>query len=74
MLTQNLPEFWDNLYAEGKDYAVSAFDALQQRGKRVVRDGKALEKDDEALAELRERAKQFTEKKLPVYRALGIAQ
>lgn len=20
MLTQNLPEFWDNLYAEGKDY------------------------------------------------------
>ena len=20
MLTQNLPDFWDNLYAEGKDY------------------------------------------------------
>ncbi len=61
------------LTAEGKDCAVYAFDALKQRGKRVVRDGKALDKDDEALAELRERAKLFTEKKLPVYKALGIA-
>lgn len=61
------------LTAEGKDCAVYAFDALKQRGKRVVRDGKALDKDDEALAELRERAKLFTEKKLPVYTTLGIA-
>ena len=59
------------LVADG-DLANSALQALKKRGRRPVKEGKALENDDEALAELQIMAEKFRQDRLPVYKALGI--
>ena len=59
------------LVADG-DCATYALRALKQRGQRPIKEGKALENDDEALAELAKRAEKCTKKLLPIYKALGL--
>ena len=53
------------------EHARFAWDVLKGLNQRVVKDGKALETDDENLAEIRGRAELFL-KRLPVLEALGI--
>ena len=53
------------------EHARFAWDVLKGLNQRVVREGKALETDDENLAEIRGRAELFL-KRLPVLEALGI--
>lgn len=56
-----------------QDWALSCWQALQAQGRRLVRDGKPIESDDENVAELTREAKSFAEKRLPVLKALEIA-
>jgi hypothetical protein len=55
------------------EQAAFAWGLLSGEGKRVVKDGKALETPEENLAELANTARQFTTTRLPVLRALKIA-
>jgi hypothetical protein len=45
---------------------------LQSQNQRLIKDGKPLETEKENLAELKQQAKEFSEKLLPTLRALGI--
>jgi SAM-dependent methyltransferase len=51
-----------------------AWDLLSAQGQRVARDGNPLETPEENLAELARQAGQFLDKRLPVLRALQIAE
>ena len=48
------------------------WNVLQSQKQRLVKDEKTLETDEENLAELKQMAKDFMEKKLPALKALGI--
>lgn len=65
------------LALEGKagtdeELARFAWQRLSARNQRLVRDGEALETDEENLAELKKRAGEFLNKTRPVFSALGI--
>ena len=60
---------------EGKKESVlpnEVWNVLQSQKQRLVKDEKTLETDEENLAELKQMAKDFMEKKLPALKALGI--
>ena len=46
---------------------------LKQQGQKIIIEGKTLESDEENLAELRTRHDTFTQKRLPIFKRLGIA-
>ena len=63
--------------AQGKtsssEWAEFAWQTLAAQGQKLVRDGKTVETAEENIAQLRSDAKSFTDKRLPVLKALGIA-
>jgi len=67
------------LYALGQggkqpvQWAQVVWTILQAQGQKLVKDGKALESAEENLAELTEQATEFTQKRLPILKALQIA-
>ncbi|MGE5268216.1 MAG: class I SAM-dependent methyltransferase [Thiohalocapsa sp.] len=54
---------------EPDEMAQFAWDILAAQGQRVAKDGKALETDAENLAELARQAREFADKRLPLFRA-----
>lgn len=58
--------------ATDEELAQFAWQRLSARNQRLVQDGKALETDEENLAELKKRAGEFLNKVRPVFSALGI--
>ena len=56
-----------------QEWAQYAWQVLDAQGQRILRDGKALESADDNLAELARQAAEFSEKSLPVLRALQVA-
>ena len=63
--------------AEGRnsplEWAQSAWDLLTAQGHKLVKDGKTLETAEENLVELCRQAEVFSEKRLPVLKALQVA-
>ena len=60
---------------EGKKESVlpkEVWNVLQSQNQRLIKDGKPMETEKENLAELKQQAKEFSEKLLPTLRALGI--
>jgi hypothetical protein len=55
------------------DWVQFAWQILSAQGQKLVKDGKTLETPEESLAELTAQANTFTEKQLPVLKALQIA-
>lgn len=55
------------------EWADFTWQILAAQGQRIIRDGKAIEAAEENVAELREQAKAFAEKQLPVLKALQVA-
>jgi len=55
------------------DWAAFAWQILAAQGKKIIKDGVALETAEANLAELTEQAQAFSEKQLPLLLALGIA-
>jgi hypothetical protein len=62
---------------EGKkkpeEWAQSVWEILASQGQSIIKDGKTLQGAEENLAELTAQAKTFSEKQLPILKALGIA-
>jgi SAM-dependent methyltransferase len=56
-----------------EEWASFCWETLVRHGQKIVKDGKALETDDENLAELLSRAQLFEKKQLPVLKALQVA-
>ncbi len=54
------------------EWAQAVWQILQFQGKKLVKEGKTLETDEQNLAELTEKAEGFAEKLLPVLRALWV--
>jgi SAM-dependent methyltransferase len=63
-------------FTQGKkkpaEWAQFVWQMLQAQGQKLVKEGKALETDEQNLAELNEQARVFGEKQVPVLRALGV--
>ncbi len=63
--------------AQGKktapELAQAVWTILQAQGQRIVKDGKALDNNDDNLAELNTQATTFLDKQLAVFKALGVA-
>jgi hypothetical protein len=60
---------------EGKKESIlpnEVWNVLKSQKQRLVKDEKTLETDEENLAELKQMAKNFTEKTLPALKAMGI--
>jgi SAM-dependent methyltransferase len=55
-----------------KAWAQFVWDILASQGQRLLRDGKAMDKPEDNLAELTRQAEEFAVKQLPVLRALGV--
>jgi len=55
------------------EWAQLTWQILAAQGQKIVKDGKALESEDENLAELTTQAAEFASKRLPLLRALHIA-
>lgn len=55
-----------------KDPPHYVWDLLKMQGQKLVKDGKAIESEEENLAELRTRYETFTTKRLPIFKRLGI--
>jgi SAM-dependent methyltransferase len=55
------------------DWAQYVWSVLAAQGRRLVKDGKAIEKPEDNVAELTRQAQEFATRRLPVLRALGIA-
>ena len=55
------------------DWAQFVYQALASQGQKIVKEGKTLESDDENIAELTGQAQSFSDKQLPILKALGIA-
>lgn len=55
------------------DLAAYAWQILAAQGQKIVKEGKALDAAEENIAELTAQAKIFTEKQLPILKALQIA-
>jgi hypothetical protein len=60
-------------YTDHKEWAQSVMDILKLQGQSIIKDGKTLESEEENLAELIDRAKEFEDNWLPIVRALGVA-
>ncbi len=58
---------------KGVDIAERVWQVISAQGQKLIKEGKTLETSEENLAELRNRATTFTEKRLPLLRQLGIA-
>jgi len=54
------------------EWAQFAWQILVAQRRRVVKEGKTLESDEDNLAELTRQATEFAEKRLPIMKALGI--
>ncbi len=59
--------------SEPQQWAEYAWQQLSAVGRQVIKDGKLLESSEENLAELRVRAEEFAQKRLPILKGLGIA-
>lgn len=55
------------------DWADFVWNTISAQGQKLIKDGETLERDEENLLELRQRAAEFDEKHLPVLKALQIA-
>ena len=55
------------------DWAQFAWDVLQVQGQKLLKDGKTLESTEDNIAELTEQAQAFSDKQLPIMKALQIA-
>lgn len=60
-------------HTEPSAWADAAWQVLRTVGERMLKDGKALESADDNIAELSSQAQVFSEKQLPILRALQIA-
>ncbi|MFA9215939.1 MAG: methyltransferase regulatory domain-containing protein [Sphingomonadaceae bacterium] len=58
--------------ASVQQWAHHAWNALTQQGKRLLKEGKALESDAATLAELEQQASAFAAKQLPILQALQV--
>lgn len=54
------------------EWAEFVWQLLRGQGQRIIKEGQALEADDENLAELMVQSKEFAEKRLPILQALQI--
>ena len=63
--------------AQGKkkpaEWAQAAWEVLAQQGQRLLKDGAAIEKPEDNIAELKRQAAEFETKTLPVLKALKVA-
>jgi hypothetical protein len=55
------------------EWAALVSELLAIQGQKLVKDGRTIESADETLAELRAQAQAFSDTKLPILKALGIA-
>ena len=64
-------------YSQGKktpeDWAKEAWELLASQGQRLIKEEKTLETPEENLQELTQQAKEFHDKRLPILKALGLA-
>lgn len=56
------------------EWAKFAWGLLSEQGKRLLRDGKRLDDPEDNLREMERQATEFAEKRLPVLRALDVAE
>ncbi len=54
------------------EYADFAFDILAAQGQKILKEGKVIESDEEARAEMRAQAAGFAEKRLPILKGAGV--
>ena len=71
-LTLNLLRLWQAGFRETGSLAAEIDKRLTASGNKVIRDGKPVEDATEQREYLQERAKVFTEQRIPHYRMLGI--
>ncbi|MDR2213402.1 MAG: methyltransferase regulatory domain-containing protein [Pseudomonadales bacterium] len=57
---------------EASEWAKFTWDILRAQGQRILRDGKAIESEEDNLAELNAQAETFKTKTLPILKALSI--
>jgi hypothetical protein len=55
------------------EWAQFVWQVLAAQGKKIVKEGKTLETDDENIAELNTQAQTFADEQLPILKALGVA-
>ena len=55
-----------------EQWAQTAWKELAENNQRLIKDGKAIQSEEENLAELNKQAKEFSEKRLPILKALGV--
>lgn len=55
------------------DWAAFSWEILRAQAQKIIKDGSAIEKDEDNLNELSAQAKVFAEKRLPILKALEIA-
>jgi hypothetical protein len=60
--------------AQAPEWASFAWSVLKSQGQRIVKNGKTLDSDNENIAELTAQADEFAAKRIPVLKALGIAE
>ena len=56
-----------------EDWAKEAWAALSAQGQRLIKEGKTLETAEDNLQELTQQAQLFSQKQLPILKALGVA-
>jgi hypothetical protein len=56
-----------------KEWAQTVWEVLASQSQRLLKDGKAIELIEDNIAELTRQAEEFSSKKLPIIKALGIA-
>lgn len=59
-------------YKHPQDWANFTWQILKSQGQKILKDGKALETDQENIAEITEQANSFATKKLPILKALQL--
>jgi hypothetical protein len=60
-------------HKQPQDWAQFVWAILSAQGQRLVKEGNALESDEDNLAELTNKVQTFADKQLPVLKALQIA-
>gem|GEM_PF-1516239 len=60
-------------YKSPQEMARFVWGILASQAQKLLRDGKAIESDDENITELKKQAEAFAEKQLPILKALQIA-
>jgi SAM-dependent methyltransferase len=63
----------DNGRNKPEEWADFAWQILAAQGQKLIRDGVTIDNPEENLSELRQQAKTFADKQLPVLKALGVA-